>query len=59
MKTFRDLKVFLSALSEEQLDCDLSVQLSHNEEYYEVIAFDLAEDDDVLDKDHPYIIVET
>ncbi len=54
--TYRELEVYIATLSDEQKDCDVSVYLDG--EYLEVSACAVTdEDDDVLDENHPVLII--
>lgn len=54
---YRELKDRLEQLTDEQLDMDLSVLLRLSEEVIPG-GFGITEDDDILDKNHPIIVVE-
>jgi hypothetical protein len=53
--TYRELLKELSKMTVEQLDCDVSV-CGPDGEFYEA-ELDFQDEDDVLDKDHPYLNV--
>ena len=55
--TYRELIEQLKKLTEEQLDCDVTVQDLYEEEYYSA-DFDTVVESDVLDEDHPIITFE-
>ena len=55
--TYRDLLNALDKLTDEQLDCDLSVYVPGIDEYYEA-QFDFSsEEGDVLDEGHPIFVI--
>ncbi len=53
--TYRELKAALETLSEENLDDDVTVYLSHEDEYYGISQTGTSEEDDVLDKGHFFL----
>jgi len=54
--TFKDLKVILSALSEPDLEKDVTVYFEEVNEYYQAHAFSFTDSEsDVLDPYHPFI----
>ena len=56
VKTFRDLFNAMRFMSEEQLDCDLTIacgEYFHEPVYYQASLY-FTKEDDVLDKNHPY-----
>ncbi len=57
--TFGELKAELSDLTEEQLDCDISVCIESQDEYFSGTNAEMTicEEDDVLDADHPFIYI--
>lgn len=57
-QTYRELRDLLSSLSQEQLDCQITWHCVKDEEFYAVTtAVKLAPEDDVLDRNHPYLQV--
>ena len=56
-KTFRDLLVELRGLTEEQLDCDLTIVDEHEEYFAIEVTVGKSDEDDVLDSDHPFLTV--
>lgn len=55
-KTFRDLRDALNTLTDEQLDSTLTLYRENEDEFYSVAAvLECTNEDDVLDKDHPYL----
>ena len=56
--TYRQLLNFLTTeLSPEQLDCHVSIYLSNSDEYYGGARVEITKEDDVLHKNHPYILI--
>ena len=55
--TYRQLLEALSELSQEELDMNVSIYDSTNEEYYPLNYTAKTEVDDVLDADHPIMVV--
>jgi len=53
--TYRTLLAMLKTFNDETLDQDVTVRC--HGEYEEVRAVDFADVDDVLDKDHPYLVL--
>ena len=43
----------------EQLNCDVTIYDDSEDEYYPVFGIDFSPEDDVLDKNHPFLTVET
>ncbi len=56
--TFGELKDKLSTLDEEQLKCDVTVYLKCQDEFFACKSLATTKNDDVLDVNHPVIIVE-
>lgn len=56
VKTFRDLFNAMRFMSEEQLDCDLTIRYGgvFDEPEYYVAQLFFTKEDDILDKNHPY-----
>ena len=53
---YRDLKKALETLTEEQLDCDLTLYDPNEQEYYPAdLKMEVTKDTDVLDKGHPFL----
>lgn len=63
VRTWRDLHNVLSTLSEEQLDSDLAVELGLSEEVFsssnDGVRFQVSRNHDVLDDNHPVIVVQS
>jgi hypothetical protein len=55
--TYRQLLAALQELSQDELDMNVSVYDSTNEEYYPLNYTGKCEGDDVLDADHPIMII--
>lgn len=47
----------LSKLTNTQLDSNVTIYDTTDDEYFEIANFTTTEDDDILDKDHPVIIL--
>ena len=57
-KTYRDLLEELKGLTDEQLDCDITL-MDEDEEFHGVrIRTEQSYEDDVLDAKHPYFVLE-
>ncbi len=54
--TYRELKVKLSELTDEQLDCDVTVLDERKDECWAVF-WDISTEYDVLDANHPIIVL--
>ena len=58
--TYRELaELILEEFNDDQLDMDVAVYDSHRDEYYPLadIPWAITAEDDVLDADHPYLIM--
>ncbi len=55
--TYRELIEQLEKLTEEQLDCTVTVHHLHHEEYHGA-DFDIVVESDVLDEDHPILTID-
>lgn len=56
--TYRQLKERINKLSENQLDCDITVYKPDEDEYYPThISVGITEENDVLDEGHPYFLI--
>lgn len=55
--TYQQLLDILQTLTHEQLKANLSIYDPTIDEYYTVSGFGITNEDEVLDKDHPYIIL--
>lgn len=59
--TYKQLRDLINELSDEQLAMDVSVYMREAGEYFplapEPFAITDEEDEDVLDPDHPYLII--
>ncbi len=53
--TYRELRNDFANLTEEQLDCDVTIYVSQIDEYYPVLGGFSATEDGVLDQGHPYL----
>lgn len=53
--TYRELFACLSALSDEQMNMDVTVQDVYLNEYFAASSFQIEEETDTLDKNHPVI----
>ena len=57
--TYRELRIALSDLTEEQLDCDVTVEAVLSEEFLPASKFRIVGvESGVMDEDHPVICVE-
>ena len=54
--TFERLKQFVNSLDREQLSMDVTIRI--NNEFVPAYGVMIAEEDDVLDANHPYLTVE-
>lgn len=52
--TYRELLGFLNKLTDEQLDCNVSIYIRSSDEWVPCVGFD----EDVLDKNHPFMEIE-
>ncbi len=56
--TYRDLLQKLTDLTEEQLNQNVTVFFKYADEYVPIEGMKIADEDDVLDKGHPYMVAE-
>ena len=56
MITYRKLAEIINTFTEDQKDLDVSVYNIDEDEFYSADCVGLSEEDDVLEKDHPYIV---
>lgn len=57
IQTYRQLLAALQQLNDEQLECNLTI-FDASEEYVPVkVKIEFEQDDDVLDKGHPFILI--
>lgn len=53
--TYKQLKDQLNMLSEEQLDCDITIYHPEDQKFYPaIIGMRITRETDVLDKNHPF-----
>lgn len=57
--TYRQLANLIAALTEEQKDANVTVLCRTQDEFFPVIGCDTQDEDDVLDDNHPYLIIES
>lgn len=58
--TYRELANALAQFSDEQLNQAVTVYIQGVDDYYSVVGdypLTFTEEDDVLDKDHPYLVI--
>lgn len=55
--TYQNLLELLQTLDHEQLKMNVSIYDPTIEEYYTVCGFGITNENDVLDEDHPFIIL--
>ena len=55
--TYQHLLEMLQTLDHEQLKTNVSIYDPTVDEYYTVCGFGITNEDDFLDKDHPFIIL--
>jgi len=55
--TYRELQEQLGRLTDEQLDCDVTVYFTESDEFLPATGCDSMVHDDVLDENHPYLTV--
>ena len=56
--TYRELILKLSDLTEEQLNCDLTVRLVESDEYFAATFKVMGDSEGVLDENHPVFEVD-
>lgn len=56
MFTYRDLQKWISSLDSDQLECNVSIYSSEDDEYYPMKDADTTVLSDVLDENHPILI---
>lgn len=55
--TYKQLLELLKTLEPEQMKMDVSIYDPTVDEYYSTVGFGITNDTDVLDEDHPFIIL--
>lgn len=55
--TYKQMLSFINELSDEQLEMDVTVYLETDDEFFPVLDFAVTDETDVLDTDHPYIVI--
>ena len=55
--TYKKLQRELTRLTDEQLDTDVTILITDVEEFYQVKVLDFTEEGDVLDAEHPILII--
>jgi|ETNvirnome_2_300_1030623.scaffolds.fasta_scaffold136919_2 hypothetical protein len=57
--TYKELKAHIEVMDEEQVNTDVTVYVTGVDEYYPLhgTELDFSPFDDVLDKNHPFLIV--
>ena len=58
MMTWKELKEAIEELTEEQQNMDVSVYLEETDEYIPMSGLGVTLEDDVLDEDSPFIIID-
>ena len=57
--TYRQLANLIASLTEEQKDANVTILCRTQDEFFPVIGCDTQDGDDVLDDNHPYLIIES
>ena len=57
--TYKELADHIAVMDEEQRNSDVTIYDGGEDEYYPVFGIDFSPEDDVLDKNHPFLTVET
>jgi hypothetical protein len=55
--TYHELKNWVNALQPEDLDLDVTVYVPREDEYFAVVDVDRTVETDVMDDDHPVLIM--
>jgi len=55
--TYKELFNKLCRFTPEQLNMDVTVYDSGDDEFYAVADYQITEEDDVLDKNHPFFVI--
>jgi hypothetical protein len=57
--TWKELQAGIDVMDSEQINTDVTVHLVEDDEFLCVTGIDFSPEDDVLDKNHPYLEVKT
>jgi Mlc titration factor MtfA (ptsG expression regulator) len=55
--TWKELKAHIEVMDEQQANTDVTIH-TDEDEFFPVVGIDFSEEDDVLDKNHPYLDIE-
>ena len=53
--TYKELKAHIEVMDDEQLDQDVTVRDVNIDETFKILGIEFEEEDDVLDKNHPFL----
>ena len=56
MLTYNELKEIIDNLSSEQRECNVSVFIENQDEYFNIDSVRIVSETDVLDKNHPILV---
>lgn len=56
--TYAQLLKRLQKLTPEQLSCDATIWDKHQDEYYAMNEFLISKETDILDKHHPFLVLD-
>lgn len=56
--TYKELAAMIGIMNDEQQSCDATVYLSETDEYLPVNKVGVQDEDDVLDKNHPFLTID-
>lgn len=55
--TYRQLAAHIAVMDDEQKDSDVTVHCTEMDEWFQAIGYDITEVDDVIDKNHPFLLI--
>jgi len=53
--TWKELKAHIEVMDEDQIETDVTVHDMENNEFFKVLDIDFSREDDILDKNHPFL----
>jgi len=57
--TWKELQEHIEAMDEKQINTDVTVHIVEDDEFFPVVDINFSPENEVLDKDHPYLNVKT
>jgi hypothetical protein len=56
--TFRQLAAHIAVMDEEQKDSDVTIHCTEMDEWFQATGYDITEETDVMDKNHPFVTIQ-